>query len=176
MPTDYETLYQQQRHALGRPTNEFVAFFNQYDKPKADVLDIGCGQGRDALFIARLGHHVVGVDISQTGIAQLLEDAHAEGLSIEGVVADLREYEPEGEFDVVVIDRTLHMLDLDSRQVILERVCRCTRNGGFILIADEKSNLPDIRVFFEGDSNNWAILKNQRGYLFVQKDFLPETQ
>ena len=79
MPTDYDKVYQQQRHALGNPTQVFVDFFDQYQKTNADVLDLGCGQGRDTLFIARQGHHVVGVDLSQTGIDQLLEDAQAEG-------------------------------------------------------------------------------------------------
>ncbi|MEO0598119.1 MAG: methyltransferase domain-containing protein, partial [Chloroflexota bacterium] len=83
MPTDYEKLYQEQRHVLGKPTQVFVDFFDEYTKEKADVLDLGCGQGRDALFIARLGHRVVGVDISETGIAQLLEDAKTETLAIE---------------------------------------------------------------------------------------------
>ncbi len=176
MPTDYEKLYQQQRHVLGDPTNEFVAFFDQYEKQNADVLDVGCGQGRDALFIARIGHHVVGVDISSTGIAQLLEDTESEGLNIEGVVADLREYKPEDEYDVIVVDRTLHMLDADMRLRVLERVCHSTRYGGFVLIADEKSNLPGMREFFEQDSNNWTILKDKRGFLFVQKRALLESQ
>jgi len=80
MPFDYEKFYQQQRHALGDPPPEFVTFFEQFDMQNADVLDVGCGQGRDALFIARRGHHVAGVDIAATGISQLVEDAQAEGL------------------------------------------------------------------------------------------------
>ena len=38
MPTDYEQLYQEQRHALGKPTKAFVDFFNTYEKQKADVI------------------------------------------------------------------------------------------------------------------------------------------
>ncbi len=170
MPTDYEKVYQQDRHALGEPFAEFVAFFDQYNKQNADVLDIGCGQGRDALFIARRGHHVVGVDMSPTGIAQLLEDASAENLNIEGVVADLREYEPDREFDVVVADRTLHMLlDAEVRLQVLARLCKAVRDGGYMLIADERSNLPDMRAFFENDSHAWVIVKDVKGFLFVQK-------
>ena len=169
MPTDYDKLYQQQRHTLGDPSTEFVVFFDQFANQNADALDLGCGQGRDALFIARHGHHVVGVDISQTGIAQLLEDAQAEGLNIEGIVADLREYEPSDEYDVVVADRSLHMLDSDVRLEVLKRVCRSIRDGGFILIADEKSNLPNMRTFFEIDAAHWIILKDAKGTLFAQK-------
>lgn len=175
MPTDYDKVYQEKRHALGKPTKEFVAFFDAYDKPNADVLDIGCGQGRDALHIARRGHHVVGVDLSPTGIMQLLEDAQAEGLHIEGIVADLREYQPAGMFDVVVIDRTLHMLNAEAKLQVLERIGPIVRVDGFILIADEKSNLPTILAFFEADSIPWMTIKHVGGYLFIQRTPPPTT-
>lgn len=170
MPTDYEKVYQQQRHALGDPTPEFVTFFDGYNKQNADVLDIGCGQGRDALFIARRGHHVVGVDRATTGIAQLLEEAQAEALHIEGVVADLSDFSPVGTYDVVVIDRTLHMLEADTLLDVLERICHAVRDDGFVLIADEKSNLPAMRAFFETDSHRWTALIDRQGFLFVQKN------
>ena len=169
MPTDYEKLYQEQRHALGEPAKEFVRFFDQYKKRGASVLDIGCGQGRDALFIARQGHHIVGVDISETVIVQLLEDARSEGLSIEWIVADLRDFNPDKQFDIVLIDRTLHMLAPDPRLQLLQRLGRSVREGGYLLIADEKSNLPDMKKLLENDSSHWTILKHTRGFLFSFK-------
>ncbi|MCA9912568.1 MAG: class I SAM-dependent methyltransferase [Anaerolineae bacterium] len=169
MPTDYENVYQQQRHALGKPTQAFVTFFDQYARESANVLDIGCGQGRDALFIARQGHHVVGVDLSATGVSQMLEDAKTEKLSIEGIVADLHDYTPSGEYDVVVIDRTLHMVDVEKRVRVLEQVCAVVREGGYVLIADESPNLPRMKEVFVADRGDWAIIKEQRGFLFLQK-------
>jgi len=55
MAFDYEKYYRENRHGLGEPTKEFVAFFDDFDRDGASVLDVGCGQGRDALFIARKG-------------------------------------------------------------------------------------------------------------------------
>jgi cyclopropane fatty-acyl-phospholipid synthase-like methyltransferase len=52
-------------------------------------LDVGCGQGRDALFIAIKGHRVVGMDISANGIRDLKDVASRENLPIEGIVADI---------------------------------------------------------------------------------------
>ena len=78
MSTNYEKLYQVERQALGEPTKAFVSFFKSLTPNTLTVLDAGCGQGRDALFIARLGHQVTGIDISPTGIKQLLEDATVE--------------------------------------------------------------------------------------------------
>jgi 2-polyprenyl-3-methyl-5-hydroxy-6-metoxy-1,4-benzoquinol methylase len=170
MPTDYEKVYQQQRDALGKPTKEFVVFFDKYEKEEAHVLDIGCGQGRDALFIARRGHHVTGIDISETGIAQMQEDARREGLKVDGHVIDLCDYNPDREYDVVVIDRTLHMLAEDTRLELMKRLSRATRVGGYLLIADQKSNLPAMKALLENDGNPWTIVKHTRGFLFVRKD------
>ncbi|MEO1289092.1 MAG: methyltransferase domain-containing protein, partial [Chloroflexota bacterium] len=157
MPTDYEKIYAETRHALGKPTKAFVQFFNQYEKASAKVLDLGCGQGRDALFIARLGHHVTGVDLSPSGIEQLLEDAKAENLNIEGVVADLSTYELSGIYDLVLIDRTLHMLKPEERIHVLEQVAQATNDSSFVLIADERANMPSIKDFFEQDSGSWKV-------------------
>ena len=112
-----------------------MAFFEHYHKTRAKVLDFGCGQGRDALFIARMGHHVLGVDISRTGISQMLEEAEWEALDICDVVADVVEYEPSRDYDVVILDRVLHVLKDDSeRTAVLEKASTVTKSGGFIRV------------------------------------------
>jgi len=59
---NYEKEFQNSRNVCGEPFPEIVEFFENYDDECAIVLDSGCGQGRDALFIARKGHSVLGVD------------------------------------------------------------------------------------------------------------------
>jgi 2-polyprenyl-3-methyl-5-hydroxy-6-metoxy-1,4-benzoquinol methylase len=168
--TDYEKQYQESPNVCGAPFPEFVAFFERYNKTRAKVLDLGCGQGRDALFMARMGHQVVGVDISKTGITQMLEEARREGLDVCGVVADVVEYEPSGEYDVVILDRVLHMLKEDSvRWAVLEKASNVTKSGGFILIADTPKHQAQIRSFFEDHSGGWVEVKDKKGRIFVQK-------
>jgi len=60
-------------------------FFDKCDGKSLDVLDLGCGQGRDSLMIARNGHSVVGVDLSTTGVQQMVEIAQKEGIEIDNV-------------------------------------------------------------------------------------------
>ena len=90
---NYEKEYQNSRNVCGEPFPEIVEFFENYDDECATVLDSGCGQGRDALFIARKGHSVLGVDTAQTGIEQMLEEAESEKLAVDGVIADITNYE-----------------------------------------------------------------------------------
>ena len=86
---DYEAHYRRGERLFGAPNRQFVRFLAARARRRTTVLDLGCGQGRDALAAARLGHQVVGVDLSPTGIRQMLEDARAEGLQVAGVVADV---------------------------------------------------------------------------------------
>ena len=122
MPYNYDKLYGEMPDALGPPSDVFVKFFDSYPKQAARVLDIGCGQGRDALFIARRGHRVVGVDLSPNGIAAMLASAEKDNLPVEGIVADIADFTPDGVFDVIVIDRTLHMLSSADRQRVLSEL------------------------------------------------------
>ncbi|MFT6074064.1 MAG: 2-polyprenyl-3-methyl-5-hydroxy-6-metoxy-1,4-benzoquinol methylase [Yoonia sp.] len=67
MAYNYDTLYATMPNALGEPTTVFAEFFDTYEHANTRVLDVGCGQGRDALLTARHGHNVVGVDLSPSG-------------------------------------------------------------------------------------------------------------
>ena len=78
---NYEKEYQNSRNVYGGPFPEIVDIFDNYDNECATVLDSGCGQGRDALFIARKVHSVLGVDTVQTGIEQMLEEPENEKIS-----------------------------------------------------------------------------------------------
>ena len=169
MPTDYEKVYSGAKQALGEPTKEFVRFFDTLAGSRLRVLDVGCGQGRDALFIARLGHSVAGIDLSPTGIRDLLAEAEAEDLAVQGVVGDIRTFEPEGMYDVLLIDRTLHMLDASERPDVLARMLGWIETGGYVLIADEPSNIPALEAVLMADRRDWRTVLRRRGYLFAHQ-------
>ena len=168
-PYDYEKGFQETLHLCGDPFPEFVHFFEAYPLSGADVLDLGCGQGRDALMAARHGHRVLGVDISPTGIRQMLEEAKAESLDVRGVVADLTVYEIERAFDVILLDRVLHMLTDTARAALLGQVTRAVRPEGYVLIADMAKNKEAIRRAFAPDTGPWNALLDRRGLLFLNR-------
>ena len=167
---DYDKHYRKGRGQCGDPFPEVVAFFESYDRPRARVLDFGCGQGRDALLAARHGHEVVGVDLSEIGITQLIEDAEAEGLDVTGVVSDVLDFRSRRKFDVVLLDRVLHLLlDDDERIACLDRSTSLTRKGGYVLIADVPKNRQLIHDYFAERHGDWMIVKRAKNYLFARK-------
>ncbi len=166
MAYNYDALYRKQPNALGAPTPAFVTFFSDIDVANLRVLDIGCGQGRDAVFIAKSGHCVVGVDMSAAGIEAVNDTAARDGLDITGVVEDITKFTPEGMFDVLLIDRTLHMLGEDDRHAVLAKLLKHLRPLGYLLIADEASNISGFKRVIA--HLNWRMIKDKGGYLFAQ--------
>lgn len=169
MAYDYDELYGSTPRALGKPTQLFVDFFERQGGEALRVLDVGCGQGRDALFIARLGHSVVGVDLSPNGIRDLINAANRENLDIEGVVADIETFVPETAYDVVLIDRTLHMLPEEERLEVLERLICSVPKGGWVLIADERSNMQGFKDVFAASIDAWETELELRGNIFLRR-------
>jgi SAM-dependent methyltransferase len=169
MAYNYDALYATTPNALGEPTKVFVDFFASYNQANARILDVGCGQGRDALFIARLGHRVVGVDLSPSGIQDMIAVAEQEGLPVEGVVTDIAVYSPDGMFDAILIDRTLHMLDEKPRLDTLARLLSCVAAGGWILIEDERTNIAGFKSIFERHKTQWDVMQEKRGTLFLRR-------
>ena len=69
MTTTYDKLYKT-KNLFGKPYTELIDFFTD-NPPIGKVLDLGCGQGRNAIPLAILGFEVVGIDISRVGIEQI---------------------------------------------------------------------------------------------------------
>ncbi len=169
MATDYEQFYRSNPNGLGNPTKEFVDFFDSQKARNLKVLDVGCGQGRDALFIARKGHAVTAVDQSSAGIKDIEQVVKSEQLNIATKVADIRNFNWSGAFDVIVVDRTLHMLKPEERIKVLSDLMQITQHQSYILIADERRNLPAFQDELDKSQWHWQSILSNKGFLFVQR-------
>ena len=167
MKNKYDKIYAEGRDVLGAAFPEIMAAFEGHES--LTILDVGAGQGRDALPLARMGHRVVAIDPSRIGIAQLAEDANAEGLDITAIVARVEEFKPTEQFDVLLFDRTLHMiLDETERHAALKQCLPWAKPTARIIIADEKSNLPGLRDVIEADGD-WEMTFAAKGFVFYSR-------
>ncbi|GAA1408107.1 class I SAM-dependent methyltransferase [Oerskovia paurometabola] len=105
--------------------------------PAGSALEVGAGEGADAVWLARQGWRVVGLDVSPVALAKAA--AHAAAVSaevadrIEWRQADLVEWEPGDErFDLV----TAHFMHLpaDLRRQVFPRLARAVAPGGRLLV------------------------------------------
>ena len=95
--------YYQKKNYFGNPYPGLVDFFRTYPV-KSTIPDLGCGQGRDSLVLARLGYKVTAIDLSSVGIEQLNQVAKEEDLDIRGQVRDIYDFEISEEYDMVLLD------------------------------------------------------------------------
>lgn len=168
--SDYLEIYANDPAACGPlPFPEVASFLDALPTHrKLRILDAGCGQGRDALYAARLGHSVVGVDIAANGVAQMLEVARVERLSVKGTAADLTHYAPVHTFDVVLCDRVLHCLpDPDQRVRVLVRLADAVLPGGYLFVVEPPSGAALVQDCLES-SRRWSIQSLRRGFLLSQ--------
>lgn len=139
--TQYDKQYQVEKDLFGSPYVEFEKFVKQHAKQGGTALDLGCGQGRDALMLARYGYAVTGVDISSVGVDQMLERARDDNLTVNGVVADIYEYALRDKYDAIVLDSILHFEKADKRKelTLLNTVASHINEDGFLFLFVHKS-------------------------------------
>jgi SAM-dependent methyltransferase len=111
--------------------------------PPGRALDLACGEGQNAIWLASLGWDVVGVDYSEVAISKARARAERDGVAADFLTADLVSYEPEpAAFDLVLI-LYLH-IPAGERRAVLERAAAGLAPGGtFVLIGHDTTNMTE---------------------------------
>jgi SAM-dependent methyltransferase len=111
--------------------------------PPGRALDLACGEGQNAIWLATQGWDVTGVDFSRVAIAKARPRAEREGVSSGFVCADLVEYEPEPQaFDLVLV-LYLHITSDERRGVLAKAAGALAPGGTFIFVGHDLTNATD---------------------------------
>lgn len=112
------------------PTMDVNEFYELFPK-NAHVLDVGCGEGRNSLFMASLGNDVDAFDISENGIKKAKHIADQKGLHINYFCCDLASFVFEKEYDIILSHGVLHLPYKDVRDTFIEKMKAHTKVGGY---------------------------------------------
>lgn len=129
---EWDERYSGERVWSGHPNAALVA--EVQDLPPGRALDVGCGEGADAVWLAQHGWHVTALDVSARAVELTLAATQRAGRSAEGVAAGLLDAAlPTGSFDLVtamfpVLERTPERI---AEHLLLDLVAP----GGTLLIA-----------------------------------------
>ncbi len=131
--TDYDARYTAQDYYWGLKPNRLCYEVMQLLPPVRAyrVLDIGCGEGKDAVFLARCGYLVTAFDISEAGIEKAKRLAEYNRVEVRFQRADLRDYPFDQDYDIIFSSGVLHFLQPQYREEILSRMREHTVPGGF---------------------------------------------
>lgn len=104
--------------------------------PKGEVLDIGIGEGRNALFLASKGFNIVGYDISETAVNRCLQKAKKLGLNVKAFAQDIRKIEiPRNRYALIVCAWTLNFFKKNESEKILAGIRDGVKKDGLAYIS-----------------------------------------
>ncbi|MBM9465328.1 methyltransferase domain-containing protein [Aeromicrobium sp. YIM 150415] len=129
----------------GRPNAALID--TAEDMPPGRALDLGAGEGGDAIWLARQGWQVTAVDISRVALDRAARAAAEAGIDaerIEWVPADLATWEPAGQVDLISACFFQSPVEL-PRDEVLRRLSGSIAPGGHLLVVSHASPPPWAR-------------------------------
>lgn len=109
--------------------------------PHGRVLDLGCGEGRNTVWLASRGWRATGVDFSEEGLDKAHALARRHGVQVRWLRRDLTEYRPRPRHYDLVLMCYLH-LPRDDLAVVMAHAAAAVKGGGmFLYIGHDLSNL-----------------------------------
>jgi 2-polyprenyl-3-methyl-5-hydroxy-6-metoxy-1,4-benzoquinol methylase len=115
---------------IGRPQKEFVQL-EEVGEIVGSVLDVGCGTGENALFLASQGHAVWGIDFSPIAIKNARSKAERHKLNINFLIWDALDLHNLGKaFDTIIDSGLFHVLSDTERPLFITNLAAVLSPGG----------------------------------------------
>lgn len=96
------------------------------------VLDIGCGEGKDAVYLAKKGCKVTGFDLTESGIRKTKMLADKNDVNVNAFVADINDFEITEKFDVIYSTGTIQYLFDENIDEFFKKINNITNIGGLV--------------------------------------------
>lgn len=138
--------------------------------PPGKALDLGCGNGRNSLYLNQKGFDVTAWDKNPMSISNLNQIIAAEGLkNITTDIVNLNALKFDGEYDFILSTVVMMFLERDTIPGLIENMQRCTKPRGYNLIVaamdteDFPCNVGFPFAFRAGELSNyyrgWELIK-----------------
>ncbi len=134
--TDYDNRYNTEGYYWGLKPNDLCYEIMRIMPPikPYKVLDIGCGEGKDAVFLARNGYNVTAFDASEQGLSKARELADINGVKIDFFKADVRDFRLDTNYDIIFSSGIFHYIPHELRESVVNNLKAHTTPNGINVI------------------------------------------
>ena len=141
-PDDWDSRYASTENLWSARPNRFLVAEVEHLEP-GRAIDLACGEGQNAIWLATRGWDVTGIDYSQVAIAKARSRAERESVTVRFACADLVEYEPEtGSYDLALV-LYLHVPASERRRILARAAAALAPGGTFVLVGHDPTNATD---------------------------------
>ncbi len=132
--TNYETWYEGDTYYWGLEPGDFLDELIDLCPPAPDkkVLDIGCGEGKDAVYMAGKGYQVSAFDLTENGIRKTLALAKDRNVKINAYVDDINTFNIRDEYDIIYSTGTVQYLFEENKKAFFDKIDQMTKAGGIV--------------------------------------------
>lgn len=130
---DYDSRYLSEGYYWGLQPNRLCFEIMKLLPPVKPyhVLDIGCGEGKDAVFMAKCGYRVTAFDISETGLEKARRLAEHNHVDVNLIRTNVVDFCPDCNYDIIFSSGVLHFVDQSCRKEICANLKAHTVTGGY---------------------------------------------
>ena len=134
--TNYEKWYEGEEYYWGLEPAGFLSELIKLCPPSLSkrVLDIGCGEGKDAVYMAQSGYDVTAFDLTENGIRKTLKLADSRGVKVNAYVDDINTFETEEKFDIIYSSGTIQYLFEENKKSFFDKLNRITNMNGIVFL------------------------------------------
>lgn len=134
--TEYDKRYHTEGYYWGLAPNHLCYEIMRLKPPTKPykVLDIGCGEGKDAVFLARNGYDVTAFDISEQGLSKARELARHCNVTVDFFKADVRDFRLGTDYDIIFSSGVFHYISQEQRRVVTDNLKAHTVANGINVI------------------------------------------
>lgn len=170
----YDSKYAKRKLYWGNKPHGLVVKISKYLPEGSTIIDLGCGEGQDACYLASKGFKVTAVDISEAGINKVKAAAKKSNARIKTILADLRNFlKVKGDYDAIICLNALQFIPSKNIKSVIESIKKKTNRGGYNVMAsfisdrleqEMKIGLKKLYFFKKGELkayySGWKIFKH----------------
>ncbi len=165
--------------AGGRPNPQICELVSQLPA-NARVLDLGCGDGRNTIFLSQKGFSVEAIDISPAGIEKLSIIAKQKNLPIDAKIMDMRTFVFKKTYDMVIAAYSFYLIERENWMRLIGDMKSNTKENGFNFVSTFTERIPppdDLKEFAIGMFKEGELFELYKDWeIIFQKSYIDEDE
>ncbi len=131
----WEEQYSKMKNIWGFTPNETLVRYKELVSKEGKILDLGMGEGRNALYFASNGYETEGIDLSEIAVERCRSYAHELGISMKAEVMDLSTFHIEpNTYSLIILSNVLNFFHDKDINAIISKVKNGLIDGGLVYI------------------------------------------